>query len=109
MTKEKAINFLASGHSFWYISHAEKICKVLGLKLPKNLIDHYSGQAEANPTGHPKGLWLEKDEPCSGVNSLSLSDWVVRQLNLEVQGYIGRGFQAQANSEALVKHFKIKS
>jgi hypothetical protein len=108
MDKKEAIGKLSNGHAFWYVSTAEEICKALGLTLPKGLIEHYKGQKDANPTNHPKGLWLNEDKPCSGVSGLPLSDWVIGQFNLDVESYGGRGFQAQANSEALGKHFKIK-
>lgn len=107
MTKEEAIKCLADGHTEWTVGYAQEICAALGLELPDNLIDHFEGQADANPTNHPKGLFLNEDEPCSGVYSLALSDYVLKILGLKVQGYIGRGFQAQANAEAIKKHLGL--
>jgi len=104
MTKEEAIEYLADGHSEWTVECAREICAAFGLELPADLIDRWEGQADVNPAGHPKGLWLDKDEPGEGVYSLVLSDYIVKALGLEVMGYIGRGFQAQANARAIRKY-----
>ena len=109
MKIEEAINNLGDGHTFWKVSYAKKILKTLGLgELPKYLIEHYESQAKANPDNHYKGLFLKEDKPTSGVSALPLSDYVVQKLGLEVRGYLGRGFQARANAEAIAKKYKVK-
>ena len=104
MTKKEATNCLSNGHAFWKVNHAKKICKTLGLKLPESLIEHYQGQADANPDNHPKGLWLNEDKAVSGVTGFILSNWIATQFKLKVPSFHGRGSQAGANSEAIAKH-----
>ena len=109
MKIKEAINDLGDGHTFWKVSHAKKILKTLELgELPKYLIEHYESQKEANPDSYYKGLFLKEDKPTSGVSALPLSDYIVQKLGLKVRGYLGRGFQAQANAEAIAKKYKIK-
>ena len=108
MTKKEAIHCLSNGHAEWTVTYAREICKAFGLELPKGLIQTWEGQADVNPSGNPKGLWLDEDKAGSGVNSLSLSIYIVDKLGLEVQSYIGRGFQAQANAEAVKEYCEGK-
>lgn len=107
MTKEEAIKYLTDGHSEWTVECAQEICTAFGLEFPDDLIDRWEDQADVNPDSHPKGLWLEEDKPGEGVYSLALSNYVVKSLGLEVMGYIGRGFQAQANAGAIRKHLGL--
>jgi hypothetical protein len=105
MTREEAISCLADGHSLWTVETAKEICEAIDVPFDNKLISHYEGQKDANPHNDPKGLWLHADKPLDGVNALYLSDYVTDYLKLEVQSYIGRGFQAQANAEAIRQHF----
>ena len=108
MTKKEALSILSYGHAFLAVSTAEEALKILDLGgLPERLIRHYEGQADANPDNSPKGLFLNEDKPIDGVNSLALSDYAVSKLGLRVEQYIGRGFQAQANAEAIGKKLKL--
>ena len=106
MTQQEAVSYIADGHTWWKVEFAEQVCKAFGFELPKGMIETYKSQHEANPTNHFKGLFLSKDIkfPVSGVSSLPLSNYIVRKLGLEVREFLGRGFQAQANAEA-VKEF----
>jgi len=108
MTKEDAIECLADGHTLWTVEVAEEVCQAVGLKLPKSLIVHYEGQKDANPENHFKGLTLNEDKPCDGVNSLDLSDWVMRKLGASSEDYFGRGRQARANARAIRKALNIE-
>ena len=107
MNKKKAMGYLADGHTFWTVEGAREVCKAVGLEFLDELIEHYDGQKDANPDGHPKGLWLNEDKPVDGVSALSLSDWVADQFGLKVDSYFGRGTQARANAKAIAEHLGV--
>lgn len=105
----EAIEAIADGHTFWSVGFAKEVCRVFGLRLPKKLIQHYEGQADANPNNESKGLWLLEDGPTDGVYSLDLSYYVAQALGLGEPGAFlhGRGSQAQWNAKA-VKELLMK-
>lgn len=108
MTQEDALKCISNGHTEWSVEAAQEIVRAFGItELPDRLIDRWAGQADANPTNDYKGLWLEKDEAGTGVNSLRLSDFIVDYFKLEVRSFHGRGSQAQANSEVVKKHLAL--
>jgi hypothetical protein len=101
MTQAEAISCLSEGHTLWSIEQAKDILKAVGAEFTDDLILKWKGQKDANPTNHPKGLWLNEDKPGQGVESLRLSNYVVNQMGLNPPSYIGRGFQAQGNATAI--------
>ena len=108
ISQEKAISVVADGHTFWKVSYAKRVCKVFDLELPDLIISTYNSQKEANPTNHYKGLFLNKDTkfPVSGVEAADLSDYIAGKVLGHAPpsgGFIGRGFGAQANAEAVEK------
>jgi len=112
MKREEAIDCLSSGHSFWSVEYAKKICKALGVEFSDKLIRHYKNQKDANPDNNPKGLWLnEPDKPVDGVESLNLSDYITcKILSCDYppsSEFIGRGFGAQANAGAVKDYFAL--
>jgi len=107
MTSQEALEYISDGHTFWTVERAKEVCKALKVPFNENLIDHYEGQKDANPDNEPKGLWLNEDKPVDGVNALRLSNYVTRYFDLEAGDYHGRGFQAQANAEAVKKHLGL--
>ena len=107
MTKKEALKVISDGHSMLDIDYAKEVCKALGVEFSENLITKWLSQVDANPTGNPKGLWLEKDEPGEGVASLRLSNYITDKFGLKVEFYHGRGFQAQANSDEVRKHLGL--
>ena len=107
VTKKEALDWLSDGHTEYSVEGAKKVCQAFGLELPESLIDHWTGQADANPTGHPKGLWLEEDTPGEGVSSYRLSNWVTEQLGVKAGNFYGRGTQARSNAEAVKGYLKL--
>ena len=110
LTKAQAIALIADGHTFWRVGGAKKICKAFDLKLPEWAVSHYKGQKDANPTNHFKGLFLKEDKPCSGVNALTLSNYITERLcgKNEMGNFLGRGFVAQANCKLVSEKLGIK-
>ena len=80
ITKKEAVGILRDRHTFWKVETAKEVCEVLGVKFDTRLINHYKGQADANPDNHPKGLFLREDKPCDGVFALALSDYVTKEI-----------------------------
>ncbi|GEM_PF-1835547 len=111
MTLEEAIDSLSDGHSWWKLEYAKEICGQFGLELPDRLVQTYKSQKEANPDNHYKGLFFVEGTkfPVSGVTSLGLSDYITEAVLGETpsSNFIGRGFGAQANAEAIRKHFGL--
>ncbi len=103
MLKEDALKCIGDAYSFWTVEGAKKICKVLGIEFNDNLIRKYTGQKDANPDNHPKGLWLNKDEPVEGVAGLSLSFYITEKMGADegLPQYHGRGRTARTNEEAV--------
>lgn len=100
----EAINALSSGHNWWKVEYAQEVCKAFSLELPEKLIETYHSQKEANPTNHFKGLFIQTDKwPVSGVSGEHLSDFVTREIlgHTPSSGFLGRGFGAQANAQAV--------
>lgn len=106
MDRDTAIAKLADGHTEWTVDCAKEICEAVGVPFDDSLIDRWTGQADANPTGHFKGLFLNEDKPGEGVNSLYLSKYVARQLGLKYEHKMGRGFQAQVCAAAVSDYFQ---
>lgn len=114
MTKRKAVNVVADGHTFWKVKFAKEVCGVFGLEFPKRLVATYKSQKQANPDNHYKGLFFNEGTkfPVSGVNSARLSDYIAcKVLGVKIPpagGFLGRGFGAQANARAVSKKLGIK-
>lgn len=99
MEQKEALRIISDGHTIWSPELADQVCDVLGVKRIAPL------KFKSDPPGTHKGLTM-KEENSLGVSSLSLSQHVVSELGIEVRSYLGRGFQAQANAQAVAKHFK---
>ena len=113
MTREEAIDHIASGHGLIYVGAAAEVLHALGIKgdVPDHLIIRWTGQVDANPDNNPRGIFLHEDAPGEGVGTLSLGYYVVQQLGLHTNAgdYFGRGRQAQANAAAVRQHFTRKA
>ena len=108
MNRNEALQTLADGHGLISVEAAQEVCAEIGLEFDDSLVMRWEGQADANPTNNPKGLWLYEDKPGEGVPTGSLSGYVAGQFGLDVQSFMGRGFQARANAVAIRKHLALE-
>ena len=101
MEIKDALDCLADGHMIWTVKDAKEICAAIGVPFDaKSLVYRY----KSDPPGTFKGLTMNPGcEDAEGVNSLVLSHYVAKQLNVDKKAgdYIGRGFQARAYAEAV--------
>ena len=97
MNKQEALAAIADGHTMYSVEFAKEVCKAFKVAFNKSLIEHWTGQKDANPDNHPKGLWLNEDKPGEGVHSLALSRHIVEQLGEADKAnlFLGRGTQAR--------------
>ncbi|MCK5019122.1 MAG: hypothetical protein KAS32_18825 [Candidatus Peribacteraceae bacterium] len=103
MTKDVVLKAIGDAYSFWTVKTAKNICKALGIEFNNSLIRKYTGQKDANPDNHPKGLWLKEDKPVRGVAGLSLSYYITEKMGADkgLPQYHGRGRTARTNEEAV--------
>ncbi len=108
MEQAKALAALSEGHAMWNVEHAIEVCEALGVEFEGCPIEKWEGQADANPDNHPKGLWLDEDKPGRGVNSLSLSAHVARQMYVMEgsRSFFGRGTQAREYAKLVREKLK---
>ena|SRR3990167_4496831 len=106
MNTQEALAAITDGHTMYSIDFAKEVCRALDVEFSNKLIDRWQGQADANPGSHPKGLFLERDEPGEGVYSLNLAWHIARKLGVdnEVAGFLGRGTQAREIARVVEEH-----
>jgi hypothetical protein len=100
MELKEALAIVGNGHIVVSEEGAHKVCEAFGVSKVKCYPLH------SDPPGTHKGLTLnEGAEGELGISGVGLGDHVVGELGLEVHSFIGRGFQAQANAQAIAEHF----
>jgi hypothetical protein len=102
LTLSEAIDALSAGHTSVSPKYAFKVCKALGIPYRKDWEYHGFTTFDGGFTmaeGHEGELIVDLGR---------VSDYAVSHFGLQVESYIGRGRQAQANSEAIAKYFKDK-
>jgi hypothetical protein len=98
----QAVQLLAEGHSIVAVQQGREICAALSLQFPEQLVLSWSGSADA----FARYGFYTADAPGSGVDVLSLSYEVCRQVGIQNPPgyrYHGVGKQAQENSRAIAQ------
>ena len=106
MNTQEALAAIADGHTMYSTDFAKEVCHALDVEFGNNIIYRWQSQADANPNNHPKGLFLERDEPGEGVYSLALAWHIAHELGVDnkVAGFHGRGTQAREIARVVREH-----
>ncbi len=102
---EDALEILADGHIIISVEQAERICSVLHTSFDLLLTMTWESAEQAQQKYR---FFTRRDGAGTGVDVLDLSYSVAKRLGLGAPGsaFTGKGFQAQANSEAIARFLK---
>ncbi len=106
MEMRDVLSVIADGHSVLALETVQDVCRTLGILFPVDLSFTWNNQQEAWET---YGFFPYEEGPGVGVNALSFSYYVAKQMGVGApgHGFTGRGFQAQANSRAVAQKLGV--
>ena len=84
----------------------------IDMGVPKEVVDTWTQEYESEK-GSPKGTIFGHDgspiKKLKGVYGLNVLRRLARELNVEYEGKIGRGFEAREITEKLLAHLRRKA
>lgn len=103
MTIETALSYVADAYTFISVERAREVCAAFGVEFREDLREDFQSQKDANPDNDPKGLFLNKDAPTSGVSTSSLGHYLAQKIvgNTYAASYFGRGRNARALADSI--------
>lgn len=101
-TPQQAIERVADGHAIYKPEAAKAICEALDVPYSTTV-----ERAFFSDWNNPKGAHMSPgNEGMIAVDALALGRYITEQLGLEVESYIGRGFQGRAYARAITDYRK---
>jgi len=107
MNLKDALEILSDGHTIISVKRAKEVCMFVNVPFSNTIVQRF----KSDPSGTFKGLTMRPEyENAEGVDTLSLSHYVAKQLDVDGKagGFIGRGFQARAYAEEIKKVLEKK-